>query len=100
MNSKKVRTEHCLKSWPPFFQAIVSDAKRHDIRRCDDRRFCLGDVLLLQEYDPVRAQYTGREARVVITYITSIEYPCALSSEALDKNFCILSIRLLGECTR
>jgi Domain of unknown function (DUF3850) len=88
------RIEHRLKCWPGFFAAILSGAKTHDLRRADDRDFRVGDILLLEEFDPRDGRYTGRKTRVTITYITSAESPCALSEEALNPDFCILSIAL------
>lgn len=87
-------TVHELKSWPAFFDAIAAGAKRHDLRRADDRTFRVGDRLRLREFDPQLGQYTGREQVVEVTYITSAPAPCALSGEALHKDFCILSIAL------
>jgi hypothetical protein len=84
---------HRLKSWPPFFEAIVRGNKRHELRRSDDRTFQVGDVLLLEEYDPQSNTYTGRQIQVEVTYITSLENPCALSPDALNPCYSILSIR-------
>lgn len=83
---------HQLKSWPEFFQAIVERRKRHELRRSDDRNFSVGDILCLQEYDNERQRYTGREIDVRVTYITSSDYPCALSEGAMIQQFCILSV--------
>ncbi len=90
--SPTTAVEHPIKCWPPFFSAIAAGKKKHDLRRADDRKFQVGDILLLREFDPERGVYTGRRQRVLITYITSTESPCAFSSEALDDAFCILSI--------
>lgn len=49
--------------------------------------------MLLREFDQELQRYTGRKQRVEITYITSIDSPCALSREGLDPELCILSIR-------
>jgi Domain of unknown function (DUF3850) len=84
--------EHHLKCWPKFFEAIKSGKKKHDLRRADDRDFHVGDRLVLEEFDPERRAYTGRTLTVRVTYITSGELPCALSRDALDPNYCILSI--------
>src|ERR1043166_3715297 len=89
------QTVHELKCWPQFFRAIEEGRKTHDLRRSDDRRFRVGDQLLLREYDPSSGTYTGRTLSVEITYITSAELPCALSKDALNPAFAILSIRLL-----
>ena len=86
-------TTHTLKCWPEFFNAIVDGSKTHDLRRSDDRTFCIGDFIRLKEFDARTEQYTGREQTVEITYITSADVPCALSEKALNSAYCILSIR-------
>lgn len=83
---------HELKCWPQFFSAIAEGRKRHDLRRSSDRDFVVGDRLLLREFDPGIGEYTGRSQLVVVTYITSHALPCALSGDALDRDYCILSI--------
>jgi hypothetical protein len=88
-------TTHELKSWPEFFQAIIEGRKTHDLRRADDRSFRVNDLIRLREFDPQMELYTGREATAQITYITSAGAPCALSDQALNQEFCILSIQKL-----
>ena len=83
---------HYLKCWPQFFDPILEGKKNHDLRRSDDRDFRVGDLIVLREFDEIRGSFTGRQQKVEITYITSADLPCALSSEALHDNFCILSI--------
>ncbi|MEK7547242.1 MAG: DUF3850 domain-containing protein [Patescibacteria group bacterium] len=48
------------KMWPEEFNAIVSGAKKIDIRIAD---FGVreGDTLILEEWDPKTKQYTGRK---------------------------------------
>jgi uncharacterized protein DUF3850 len=87
---------HELKSWPEFFQAILEGRKTHDLRRADDRTFCVNDLMQLREFDPKTERYTGREVMVEITYITSVYSPCALSEAALNSAYCILSIKKLA----
>jgi Domain of unknown function (DUF3850) len=87
------RAEHVLKCWPQFFNEIKGGRKKHDLRRSDDRKFKVGDILLLREFDPKLERYTGRSMKVRVTYITSSDLPCALSKDALHPNFCILSIQ-------
>ena len=84
--------EHKVKSWPALFEATLSGAKTHELRRTNDRDYQVGDTLLLQEFDPQTQQYTGREVTVSITYITSAIFPCALSDTSLNPDYCILSI--------
>jgi hypothetical protein len=88
-----VPAEHILKCWPQFFEAILAGFKTHDLRRSDDRDFRVGDTILLREFDPNSETFTGRSFRVKITYITSADQPCALSTRALHPDYCILSIR-------
>ena len=70
--------EHELKTWPPFFDAIVDGRKTFEVRN-NDRGFNAGDVLHLREYDPSKPmasdyfRYTGRELRVRVTYVLSGE---------------------------
>ena len=80
------------KCWPDFFEAIAAGRKRHDLRRSCDRDIRAGDRLRLREFDPKAQRYTRREQIVEVTYVTSADQPCALSDEALHKDFCILSI--------
>jgi len=84
--------EHKVKSWPLFFEATLSGAKTHEVRRMTDRDYRVGDTLLLQEYDPTTQTHSGRELVVRITYMTSPEAPCALSEQCLHPDYCILSI--------
>ena len=59
---------HILKTWPSFFKAIRSGAKKFEIRK-NDRDFRLGDHLLLREYDPEAKKYTHWKMLVYVTYI-------------------------------
>jgi hypothetical protein len=91
MNDKAIRV-HEVKSWTAFFQAFKTGAKKHDMRDMIDRDYQVGDVLVLHEYDPFKGEYTGEKLAMRITYITSRDTPCAFSSAALDRNYCILSL--------
>jgi hypothetical protein len=95
--SRHSQVAFTLKCWPEFFEAIKSGTKTHDLRRADDRKFQVGDLLRLQEFDPKTSRYSGRELTVKVTYITSGILPCALSREALHSDFCILSITKISE---
>lgn len=87
-------THHILRSWPQFFQAIKRGEKTHDLRH-NDRGFQPGDTALLKEFDPVSGRYTGEEVMVEIPYITDRDRACAFSSAVLDRDYAILSLRLL-----
>lgn len=58
---------HELKTWPEYFQAVISNKKKFEIRE-NDRDFKINDELLLKEYDPITKTYTGREAQCIVTY--------------------------------
>jgi hypothetical protein len=69
-------TEHDLKTWPEYFQAIVEGKKPFEYR-LNDRDYQVGDVLHLREFvpptDPENLQdvayYTGRTLKRTVTYI-------------------------------
>ena len=86
---------HRVKSWSYLFKEAVSGKKKHDFRFKDERDYQVGDILVLCEYDQSTGQYTGNEKDFRITYITSCDTPCALSSSALDAKYCVLSIEPL-----
>lgn len=87
--------EHKLKSWPEFFEKIIIGEKKHELRKNHDREFSCGDVLILQEYKHEENEYTGREQKAVITYITDQRNQCALSDIGLNEGYNILSIELI-----
>lgn len=47
------------KTWPSYFQSVMSGEKRFDMRVAD---FVVqsGDTLVLEEWDPATQAYTGR----------------------------------------
>lgn len=67
-------TEHVLKTWPMFFDAIQSGEKTFEVRRADDRLFREGDTLVLERtnenkigcYVPRDIDKKGYPARDVI----------------------------------
>ncbi len=89
--------KHEVKSWPEFYREIVTGSKKHDLRRADDREFEVGDIVRYREWDPLRQIYTGSTLLAKITYKTGANAPCALSPQALDPKFCILSIEVVKE---
>ena len=44
--------EHTLKLWPKYFREVRAGRKTLELRREDIRRFSVGDLLILLEYDP------------------------------------------------
>lgn len=87
--------DYDVKSWPQYFSKMISGQKRHDMRNKRDRKYMVGDKMLLREFDPFGGGYTGRWGIFLITYITSNDTPCALSSVGLGDDMAILSVYLM-----
>jgi hypothetical protein len=60
--------EHELKTWPPYYDALVDGSKTFEYR-LNDRGFHVGDVLYLREWEPQDGFYTGRSMRRPVTYM-------------------------------
>lgn len=93
-------TEHVLKCWPEFFDAIKRGDKTFELRR-NDRGFQRGDVLVLRkwsppqppppEYAPAYLSWMGHywddePLRLVVTYV--------LSSEHLREGFVAMGFKM------
>ena len=61
---------HNLKISSRYFDAVTSGSKTFEIRY-NDRSFCVGDEVLLREFE--QGNYTGREYEARIAYITDYE---------------------------
>ena len=59
---------HRLKAWPASYEPVFQGDKRTEWRR-DDRGFEVGDVLVLEEFDPETQTLTGRKMYREITHI-------------------------------
>ena len=64
-------SEHELKIFPEYLVAIAEGRKQFEIRR-NDRDYKIGDVLILNEWQPASG-YTGLSVPVIVTYITDFE---------------------------
>jgi hypothetical protein len=93
MAEMKVRCIHGLKTWPQFFQAILDGVKTFELRQ-DDRGFEVGDVLLLQEFDPYKGsgEYTFREVSRLVVYKLD-----AASFQGIEKGWCIMGLEVLPQ---
>lgn len=67
---------HNLKCWPNGYDDIQRGSKTFEVRFAD-REFTVGDTLLLREWLPDTAEYTGREQEVDVTYIYHGDTPSA-----------------------
>ena len=76
--------DHELKLYSKYFDAILTGEKMFEIRK-NDRGFRVGDTILLREWDNIK--YSGREMKVVITYI------CDDKFVELSQGYAVLGIR-------
>ncbi|MCU5457109.1 DUF3850 domain-containing protein [Bacillus sp. FSL L8-0199] len=63
---------HNLKINKVFFTPVLEQIKTFEIRK-NDRDFHIGDKVILNEWDDEKQQYTGRNVKVKILYITDYE---------------------------
>jgi hypothetical protein len=79
---------HELKTWPEYFEAMVTGKKTFEVRKNDrDRGFEVDDNLHLREFDPETETYTGREIIAVISYI--LHGPLF----GIKKGYCVMSLK-------
>lgn len=63
---------HELKCWPKFFQDVWDGKKTFDIRKGDDRKYEVGDEVILREFFPadlLNRPTFGRSLRLRILYV-------------------------------
>lgn len=76
---------HELKTWPEYFEQIWIGDKTFELRKFD-RPYQQGDQLVLLEYDPTKAKFTGRKIWAEVGYIFSKPV------FGLKDEYCILSL--------
>lgn len=87
--SKGLKMEHRVKTWPPFFKDALLGKKPFELR-INDRDYQVGDTLLQEEFDPVLEDYTGMKFRQKITYVLRAEdIP---NKWGLKEGWCILGL--------
>lgn len=81
-------TLHELKTWPEYFRATLSGLKKFEIRK-NDRKFKVGDTLILFEFDPKerKRKYTGRHIRCKIIYLLD-------DPKFIKEGFIVMSIEI------
>lgn len=60
---------HELKILPKYYEPVLHKLKTFEIRK-NDRGFAVGDELILKEFEPTKAEYTGWQMRQEICYMT------------------------------
>ena len=104
---------HDLKIWSVPFSEIITGQKKHEIRSTLDRKFTVGDVLILREfipckqchgdgpaydsneviecgYPPPHGTYTGK---LIKTTVTNITEP---GTWGIPLNVCVMSFSMTG----
>lgn len=61
-------TTHRLKCWTEFYNETAAGRKKAELR-FNDRDFKVGDWLILQDFDPVKESFSGREVSVEVTHV-------------------------------
>ena len=72
------------KVWSEYFEMIISGKKKFELRLAD---FDVneGDILILEEWDKDKQEYTGRKVEVIATYIIKTKDQTFWSPEDVDK---------------
>lgn len=65
--------KHVLKIWPEYFERVNDGTKTFEVRQ-NDRAYKTGDQVLLQEWDPARNVYTGRQLEFDIGYVLKLDH--------------------------
>lgn len=74
---------HTLKCWPMYFEDVRLNRKPFEVRK-DDRGFREGDEVVLQEWDPSTATYSGRTATRVVGYVAR--------GECIPAGYCVFAL--------
>jgi len=82
---------HPLKTWPEFFDAVCDGRKTFEVRR-DDRGFREGDVLLLQRWEPERADYTRDDAGRPLMRAVRVTYVLAGGGFGIEDGHVVLGL--------
>lgn len=83
--------EHELKIYPKYFEDVLSGKKKFEIRE-DDRRFCIGDVLILKEWDNIK--YSGREIKAKVSYLIDDKFV------GIQPGYVVMGIELENQCLK
>ena len=84
---KRVLMEIRKKTWPKFFEKIMSGEKTFEFRLADTD-YKVGDVLVLREWDPEKNEYTGREIKKTITYVALTKNTRYLDRDCENRDHC------------
>lgn len=90
-SAAKETKKHYLKTWPEYFSALKDGRKTFELRY-NDRQYNIGDIIVCQEYDNDKKQYTGEELYFTINYKTCWNDDIIMGN-ALKVGYCILGLK-------
>ena len=73
------------KVWPKYFELIKSGKKKFELRLADFK-VKEGDILVLEEWDPKKKEYTGRKIRRKVKYILKFHLNDFVQKKEVEKN--------------
>ena len=82
------------KTWPEYFELILSGKKKYDMR-VNDFDVREGDMLVFEEWDPKTREYTGRKLEKEVTFIGRWKLGDAFlpEKEVREKGIQIISLK-------
>ena len=72
------------KAWPELFQDVLDGKKNFDVR-LGDFSIGEGDILILEEWDPDKGEYTGRKIEKKVKYVLKTKELKFWDKEDIDK---------------
>ena len=79
---------HRVKIWSEYFPAVLEERKPFEWRK-NDRNYQVGDMLILEEWNPETEKYTGNSIRTFITYVAENVFE-------MTDGYCVLGIKVVG----
>jgi ribosomal protein S17 len=81
------------KTWPEYFEKILSGEKTFDCRVADFD-VSTGDTIIFEEYDPQTKSYTGRTLSKTISYVGKTKNWVFYDKKEVEKyGFVIMSLK-------
>lgn len=79
---------------PEYFEAVNSGKKNYELR-LNDFDVNEGDVLILEEWDAQKQEYTGRSCRREVTYVAAFDIDNLFwpKQEIEDKGIQVISLK-------
>ena len=80
------------KSWVDYFGPVFDGTKMFEVRK-NDRKYAVGDVLHLKEWDDRKDSFTGRECQRRVVYILEGVGPgCIAPLRGVQMGFVVMGL--------